>query len=196
MAHYVLTQQRPSLSRSASTVSPQRQLVPLRARAWLEDWQRQGDVHRPGRLATRRRRRIPAHAGNHVRARQSRLHGRTQTSHRPNLRAHRCHWTYPAKDKGCAATGAGTREHALERMAPNTLEARALMPTRVQARFERLGLEPGDPMYDKSLTRMVKGIDPRGIPPSVAAEMPKPGSTNVKVIATNRGERVIAVMPK
>ncbi|KAJ9414782.1 virulence plasmid 65kDa B protein-domain-containing protein [Fusarium oxysporum] len=106
-------------------------------------------------------------------------------------------WDLPREGGGMRINGRWYTEHALERMAPNTPEVRSLIRTRVQARFERLGLKPGDPMYDKILTKMVKEIDPRGIPPSVVeAEIARPGSTNVNVIATKHGERVITVMPR
>jgi hypothetical protein len=66
------------------------------------------------------------------------------------------------------------------------------------ARLQRLGIDPGNPAYDRVLARALqKGIDPRGIPPSVVeAEITRPGSTNVKVITAKGGRIVVTVMPR
>jgi hypothetical protein len=88
-------------------------------------------------------------------------------------------------------------EHALERMAPDTPQVRAEVRARVVARLERMGIKSGHPAYDRVLTRALKKIDPRGVPPSVVeAEILRPGSTNVRVITAKGKSIVVTVVPK
>lgn len=102
-------------------------------------------------------------------------------------------WDLPAEGGGMRLNGRWYTEHALERMAPNTLAVRTQIEIRVRARLERIGIRPEHPAYDK----IMKKIDPRGISPRVVeAEIMKPGSTNVRVITANRGQRVVTVMPR
>lgn len=101
----------------------------------------------------------------------------------------------PTEGGGTRINGRWYSEHALERMAPDTPQLRAELRTRAAARLERLGIRPGDPIYDRVMTKALRRIDPRGVPPSVVeAEIANPGSTNVRVITARRGQIVVTVM--
>ncbi|EEG76140.1 hypothetical protein DealDRAFT_2982 [Dethiobacter alkaliphilus AHT 1] len=96
--------------------------------------------------------------------------------------------------------------HALERMAPNTLEVRAELHTRAVQRAKAVGLKPGSKEYSDFIN---KHIDPRGVPPIVVEDAIRnttmvPGkdagtfvhqNSNVNVIVNSAGD-VITVIPK
>ena len=101
----------------------------------------------------------------------------------------------PADGGGMRINARWYSEHALERMAPDTLEVRAQLRTRVGQRLERLGITSGHPAYGRVLARALQRIDPRGVPPSVVeAEILRPGSTNVRVVTARRGGVVVTVI--
>jgi hypothetical protein len=89
-------------------------------------------------------------------------------------------------------------EHALERMAPDTPELRQEIIARIAARLRRLGISEGSAAWDACLARgIAKGLDPRGVPPSVVeAEILRPGSTPVRVVAAKNKTVVITVIPR
>jgi RHS repeat-associated protein len=103
-------------------------------------------------------------------------------------------WTLPEGGGGATIGGRWYTEHALERMAPDTLAIRAELEARALARAEARGLKPGTPEFRKYWNDY--GPDPRGVPPMVVeAEIASPGSTSVKVITGPDG-RVITVIPR
>lgn len=103
----------------------------------------------------------------------------------------------PSDGGGMMINGRYYTEHALERMAPNTPQIRAEITKRMAVRMEKLGLRPGSPAWDQCLSRALKKVDPRGVPPSVVeAEIATPGATNVKVITANRKRVVVTVIPR
>jgi hypothetical protein len=102
----------------------------------------------------------------------------------------------PPEGGGMMINGRWYSEHALERMAPDTPQIRAELRTRAAKRLERLGLK-GTAAYDACLSKALKKIDPRGIPPSVVeAEISKPGSTQIGVITAKGGRIVVTVKYK
>jgi hypothetical protein len=103
-------------------------------------------------------------------------------------------WTLPLEGGGALIRGRWYTEHALERMAPDTPEVRAILERRALNRATALGLRPGSPEFGAWWS--LHGPDPRGIPPSVVeAEIANPGSTNVRVIVNSRGD-VVTVIPR
>jgi hypothetical protein len=103
----------------------------------------------------------------------------------------------PPEGGGMMINGRWYTEHALERMAPDTPQIRAELRTRAARRLEALGISPGSAAYEQCLNKALSKIEPRGIPPSVVeAEISKPGSTNVKVVTSPLGDRVITVIPR
>lgn len=103
----------------------------------------------------------------------------------------------PPEGGGMSINGRWYTEHALERMAPDTPQIRAEIRARTMARVRKLGLEPNSPAYDPVLTKALKRIDPRGVPPSVVEnEIQRPGSTNVDVVTVKRGSVVVTVKPR
>jgi hypothetical protein len=106
-------------------------------------------------------------------------------------------WDVPKEGGGMNINGRYYTEHALERMAPDTPEIRAMLRSRASARLTKLGLKEGTQAYDACLGRSLKKIDPRGIPPSVVeAEINQRGSTRVTVITARGGQVVITVIPR
>lgn len=99
---------------------------------------------------------------------------------------------------GATIGGRKYSEHALERMAPNTIQVRAELEKRALAK----GLKPGTKAYKNF-------VDPRNIPPMVVEDTirnvrPVPGNKpgtlkyegkDVTVIANEKGD-VITVIPK
>jgi len=97
-------------------------------------------------------------------------------------------------------------EHALERMAPDTLEVRAELTTRAHEKATEKGLELGTEEYYDFVK---KYVDPRGITPSIVEDVIKnttatPGryegtfmhqNEKVTVIINNNGD-VIMVIPR
>jgi hypothetical protein len=102
----------------------------------------------------------------------------------------------PGEGGGMRINGRWYTEHALERMAPDTAQIRALMRTRVAERLRRIGITEASPAWDDCIGLALKKIDPRGVPPSVVeAEIARPGSTNVRVVTARRGQVVVTVIP-
>jgi hypothetical protein len=107
---------------------------------------------------------------------------------------------------GSTINGRRYSEHALERMAPDTMEIRAELHTRAIERAKAQKLVPGTKEYSDFIN---KQIDPRGIPPSVVEDAIKNtkaipgkydgtfihGNENVKAIVNSKGD-VITVIPK
>ena len=97
-------------------------------------------------------------------------------------------------------------QHALERMAPDTLQVRAELSRRAERKAEQLGYKLGSQQYDDFCS---KYVNPRNIPPSVVEDAittttPTSGNTNgtfihetqdVKVIINSKG-KVITVIKK
>ncbi|MCX7922699.1 MAG: S8 family serine peptidase [Clostridia bacterium] len=97
-------------------------------------------------------------------------------------------------------------EHALERMAPNTMQVRAELESRAAQKALEKGYKTGTKQYNDFVS---KYVDPRGIPPSVVENAVEhgtrvPGKTrytwecttnDVKVIINEFGD-VITVIPK
>ncbi|CAI8898619.1 hypothetical protein EMIT079MI2_370012 [Bacillus sp. IT-79MI2] len=63
-------------------------------------------------------------------------------------------------------------EHALERMAPDTVEIRAELNTRAREMAAKKGYKPGTPEYEALFSK----IDPRGMTPNVVEDIIKNGS--------------------
>jgi hypothetical protein len=103
----------------------------------------------------------------------------------------------PEQGGGMRIGGRWYTEHALERMAPDTPAIRAELLRRAVDRTRRFGLSEGSEAYNKVLSYFKSKIDPRGVTPSVVeAELLRPGSTNVKVIAVKQKSIVVTVIPK
>lgn len=95
-------------------------------------------------------------------------------------------------------------EHALERMAPDTIQVRAELTKRARERAERNGYTFGSKEYMEEL----KKVDPRGVTPSVVEETikhatKKPGNKpglwqydgkDVRVVLNDNGD-VVSVVP-
>ena len=96
--------------------------------------------------------------------------------------------------------------HALERMAPDTIEVRAKLSRRAEKLAKQLGYELGSRDYDNLF---LKYVNPRNIPPSVVenailSTKGIPGkalgtfiheTSDVKVVVNSSGS-VVTVMPK
>jgi hypothetical protein len=63
-------------------------------------------------------------------------------------------------------------EHALERMAPDTIQVRAELTKRARERAERKGY----PFGSKEYVNELKGVDPRGMTPNVVEDIIKTGT--------------------
>ncbi|MDH6147464.1 hypothetical protein OKW46_001386 [Paraburkholderia sp. WSM4179] len=106
-------------------------------------------------------------------------------------------WDLPPEGGGIRINDRWYTEHALERMAPDTAEIRALMRTRAGERLRRIGIVEGSTEWNLCLKRALEKINPRGVPPSVVeAEIAQRGSTSVRVITAYRGQVVITVIPR
>ncbi|MGH7436541.1 MAG: hypothetical protein ACRENE_12780 [Polyangiaceae bacterium] len=106
-------------------------------------------------------------------------------------------WDLPPEGGGMRINGRWYTEHALERMAPDTIQVRAQLAARAAARLRRFGLTPESRAWKACFARAMQKIDPRGVPPSVVeAEIAKPGSTSVKVIKAKGGQVVVTVIPR
>ncbi|PFZ89001.1 S-layer homology domain-containing protein [Bacillus wiedmannii] len=79
-------------------------------------------------------------------------------------------WSMPRG--GGVIDGRKYSEHALERMAPDTIQVRAELTKRARERAERKGYSFGSKDYVKEL----KGVDPRGMTPNVVEDIIKTGS--------------------
>lgn len=104
-------------------------------------------------------------------------------------------WVLPREGGGAMINGRWYTQHALERMAPDTPEVRALLESRFNRRVEVQGDELKDPdkyaeFYNKNKP------NPRNVPPSVVeAEIQNPGSTGrVKVILNESGDVVTVII--
>ena len=107
---------------------------------------------------------------------------------------------------GGVINGRKYSEHALERMAPNTLEVRAELTTRAHQKATEKGLKSGTKEYYEYVK---KYVDPRGITPTVVEDAIKnapikPGkydgtfmhqNENVTVITNNYGD-IVTVIPR
>ncbi len=103
-------------------------------------------------------------------------------------------WTLPEAGGGAKIGGRWYTEHALERMAPDTPQVRALLERRALDRAAREGLTPGTREFGQWWAKY--GPSPRNIPPSVVeAEIANPGTTGVKVITNSNGD-VVTVIPQ
>lgn len=103
-------------------------------------------------------------------------------------------WDLPVGGGGSYIDGRWYTEHALERMAPDTPEVRAVLERRALARDEAAGLLPGTVEFGAWWAK--NGPDPRGVPPMVVkAEISSPGATNVRVIMNAEGD-VVTVIPR
>ncbi|MBY7110689.1 toxin [Bacillus sp. 17RED48] len=113
-------------------------------------------------------------------------------------------WSMPKG--GGIINGRKYSEHALERMAPNTLEVRAELSTRAHQKATEKGLKFGTKEYHEFVT---KYVDPRGITPTVVEDAIKntpikPGkydgtfthqNEKVTVITNNNGD-IVTVIPR
>lgn len=97
-------------------------------------------------------------------------------------------------------------EHALERMAPDTIQVRAELSKRATDKAIERGLTPGTKEFD---TYIKKYVDPRGVPPmvvedaikSIPAKAGKYADTFVHendyvTVVTNGKGDVVTVIPK
>ena len=112
------------------------------------------------------------------------------------LTAQDLEWHLPYQG-GAVIRGRYYTEHALARMAPDTIETRAILESRAIKKVQELDLPltSWEEVENWILTENGKSfsIDPRGIPPSVVeAEIVKPGSTgaNIQVILNENGDVV------
>jgi len=102
-------------------------------------------------------------------------------------------WTLP-KEGGKWIDDRWYSEHALERMAADTPEVRAILEERALKRAEQAGLKPGTREFQEWWNKY--GPDPRGIPPEVVeAEIANPGSTGIRVVL-NESDDVVSVIPE
>lgn len=111
-------------------------------------------------------------------------------------------WSMPRG--GGVIDGRKYTEHALERMAPDTIQVRAELTKRARERAERNGYTFGSKEYMEEL----KKVDPRGVTPSVVEETikhatKKPGNKpglwqydgkDVRVVLNDKGD-VVSVVP-
>lgn len=103
----------------------------------------------------------------------------------------------PEQGGGMRIGGRWYTEHALERMAPDTPAVRAELLRRAVERTRKFGLAEGSEAYNKVLSYFKAKIDPRGVTPNVVeAELLRPGSTNVRVIAVKQKSIVVTVIPR
>ncbi|MFE4760655.1 hypothetical protein [Bacillus mycoides] len=79
-------------------------------------------------------------------------------------------WSMPRGGGGI--DGRKYTEHALERMAPDTIQVRAELTKRARERAERKGY----PFGSKEYVNELKGVDPRGMTPNVVEDIIKTGS--------------------
>jgi len=101
-------------------------------------------------------------------------------------------WILPRSGGGALIGGRWYTEHALERMAPKTLQVMAELEKRALLRAQKAGVRPGTAEFKAWWKSM--GPNPRGIPTSIVeAEIRNPGSTSVRVIMNSRGH-VVTVM--
>ncbi|MCT4572265.1 hypothetical protein N3930_33125, partial [Bacillus thuringiensis] len=112
-------------------------------------------------------------------------------------------WSMPRG--GGVIDGRKYTEHALERMAPDTVQVRAELIKRARERAERKGYKFGSDDYVKELST----IDPRGITPTVVEDTIKHGTKNpgnkpglweyigkdARVILNDNGD-VVSVVPR
>ncbi len=100
-------------------------------------------------------------------------------------------WVLP-KRGGVEINGRWYTEHALERMAPDTPQVRAMLEPRVLERARAKGYEPGTEKFGDWLNDGNK-LDPRGIPPMlVEAEIANPGTTGITVVCNEHGDVITA----
>ncbi|MGU3370289.1 hypothetical protein [Bacillus mycoides] len=111
-------------------------------------------------------------------------------------------WSMPRGGGGI--DGRKYTEHALERMASDTIQVRAELTKRARERAERKGY----PFGSKEYVNELKGVDPRGVTPSVVEEIikhatKKPGNKpglwqydgkDVRVVLNDSGD-VVSVVP-
>lgn len=103
----------------------------------------------------------------------------------------------PEQGGGMRIGGRWYTEHALERMAPDTPQIRAELLRRAIERTRKFGLTEGGEAYNRVLGYFKSKIDPRGVTPSVVeAELMRPGSTNVRVVAVKQKSIVVSVIPR
>ena len=103
-------------------------------------------------------------------------------------------WVSPEAGGRARIGGRWFSEPALERMAPDTPEVRALLEARALTRAKAVGLEPGSAEFKAWWGK--NGPDPRGVPPMVVeSEIANPGTSGVRVI-TNQSGDVISVIPR
>ncbi|HGH7173718.1 TPA: hypothetical protein ACJMKJ_001219 [Bacillus wiedmannii] len=79
-------------------------------------------------------------------------------------------WSMPRGGGGI--DGRKYTEHALERIAPDTIQVRAELTKRARERAERKGY----PFGSKEYVNELKGVDPRGMTPNVVEDIIKTGS--------------------
>ncbi|WP_245805879.1 hypothetical protein [Bacillus alkalicellulosilyticus] len=88
--------------------------------------------------------------------------------------------------KGGVINGRKYSQHALERMAPNTPEVKAILTSRAIKKAEELGFKP----QTKEISDFIKKyVDPRNIPPSVIED----AIMNTKKIPDNRSGTFVHV---
>ncbi len=103
-------------------------------------------------------------------------------------------WSLPRGGGGTTIDGRWYTEHALERMAPNTPEVRAILESRALDRAAREGLTTGTPEFAEWWAK--NGPAPRNVPSMVEeAEILNPGPTSVRVITNSNGD-VVTVIPR
>ena len=102
-------------------------------------------------------------------------------------------WILPKKGGGAFINGRWYVEHALERMAPRTVQVMAELESRFLARAKIASQKLHPKEFHKWC--LENAPNPRGVPPSVVeAEIVQPGSTGVRVILNENGH-VITVIP-
>ena len=80
------------------------------------------------------------------------------------------------RNAGGVIDGRKYTEHALERMAPDTIQVRAELTKRARERAERNGYTFGSKEYMEELK-----VDPRGVTPSVVEETIKHATKNPEI---------------
>jgi uncharacterized protein YukE len=102
-------------------------------------------------------------------------------------------WVLPEAGGGAWINGRWFTEHALERIAPDTPQVRAILERRALDRALAEGYQPGTERFQEWWNE--KGPDPRGVPPSVVeSEIQFPGTSGVRVITNANGD-VVTVIP-
>lgn len=102
-------------------------------------------------------------------------------------------WVLPENGGGAWISNRWYTEHALERMAPDTFQVRAVLNKRFIQRAEREASVLNHEQLSKWVLRNTP--HPRGVPPIVVeAEIRNPGTTGIKVITNDDGNVVTVIL--